>query len=170
LGAVVGGAVIAVCGSFFVAVVPFVDVAGFYPESASTSAHSESIRFEGGAFVDHRRGLRFSDDGSFEKIADPDPIPPPQLVTPPSRRGAAAIAIALAGIALPFLIASLRRGIRSRIIAAMLVLVPMTILLFHAVAAQKAAVFVVVLPPLGLLSLAAWSYRRWAGETEAPPP
>ncbi|MEO6575346.1 MAG: hypothetical protein ABIP89_15980, partial [Polyangiaceae bacterium] len=144
-------------------------VAGFYPESTSASAHSESIRYEGGSFVDHRRGLRFSDDGSFEKIAEPEPLPAAPLRTPASRRGAAAVAIALAGIALPFLIASLRRAIRSRVISAMLVLVPLTILLFHAVAAQKAAAFVVVLPPLGLLSLAAWSYRRWAWETEAPP-
>ena len=170
LGAVVGGAAIAVAASFFVAVVPFVDVAGFYPESASVSAHSETTRFEGGSFVDHRRGLRFANDGSFEKVTEPAPLPIEQASTPPSRRGAAAVAIALAGVALPLLIASLRRAIRSRVIAALAVLVPLTVLLFHAVAAQKAGAFVVILPPLGLLSLAAWSYRRWAWETEGTPP
>ena len=170
LGAVIGGAAIAVSASFFVAVVPFVDVAGFYPDSASASAHSESIRFEGGGFVDHRRGLRFGSDGSFEKVAEPASLPNTQAITPRSRRGAAAVAIALAGVALPFLIASLRRAIRSRVIAALVILVPLTVLLFHAVAAQKAAAFVVVLPPLGLLMLATWSYRSWAWETEAPPP
>ena len=73
LGAVIGGAAVAVGASFFVAVVPFVDVTGFYPESASASAQRSattgpvtSIRFEGGGFVDHRRGLRFGSDGSFE--------------------------------------------------------------------------------------------------------
>ena len=80
------------------------------------------------------------------------------------------MAIALTGVALPFLIASTRRAIRSRVIGALVVLVPLTVLLFHAVAAQRAAAFVVVLPPLGLLSLAGWSYRRWAWETEAAPP
>jgi hypothetical protein len=171
LGAVLGGAGIAIACALAVASVPRVDVTGFYP----TVLKSDDIRFEDGHFVDRSRGATFEADGSFTKLpndgaaesgkggANDGPVPR-------SGRPAAALAVALAGLALPILAACMRRRAWPRVTAAVALAVPATVLLFHAAAAHRLGAYAAAVPSLALTLFAVASYRHWAWETEPESP
>jgi hypothetical protein len=178
LAAVLGGAAVAIACALAVASVPRLDVSGFYP----TVLKSDDIRFEDGHFVDRSRGATFEADGSFTKLpSDPNEgagkSGANDSAVPRSGRPAAALAVALAGLALPILAACIRRRAWPRVTAAVALAVPATILLFHAAAAHRLGAYAAALPSLGLTFFAVVSYRAWGWETEpetrkalVPPP
>ncbi len=167
LAAVLGGAAVALACALAVASVPRLDVTGFYP----TVLKSDDIRFEDGHFVDRSRGATFASDGSFTKLPS-DPAAggwkgsANDVAVPRSGRPAAALAIALAGLALPILAACIRRRAWPRMTAAVALTVPATVLLFHAAAAHRLGAYAAALPSLALTLFAVVSYRHWAWETE----
>jgi hypothetical protein len=170
LGAVLGGAAVAIACALAVASAPRLDVTGFYP----TVLKSDDIRFEDGHFVDRSRGVTFEADGTFTKVPNEAGESAGKRgandnAVPRGGRSAAALTIALAGIALPILAACIRRRAWPHVTAAALC-VPATVLLFHASAAHRLGAYAAPLPSLALTLFAVASYRRWAWETERESP
>lgn len=162
LAAVAGGAAIALAAALAIGVVRAVDVAGFYP----TATHGSAWRWTGDAFVDVAHGLRVAADGAPRRA----PVEPSAVLAtlPRFARGAAALTTALAGIALPLLLAhSLlakapgsafeRRDAWPAAWAA--ASMAGSVVLFQAAAAHRAPALVAALPALALLAGAARRYR-----------
>ena len=165
LGAVAGGACVALLAAAALATIGRVDVDGFYPRVD----RDVRWRFEGGAFLSDDGAYRVTRDGAPEKVeAAPSAAPavmplagaPPR--TPVHARAAAALATALAGVALPLLVARARRRTLVFVALALGLTTVATVLCFQAAAGSRAPVFVVTLPPFVLLALAAASYRPWS--------
>jgi hypothetical protein len=161
--AVAGGAAIALVAAFAIAAVPRVDVDGFYPRVA----RSVTYRYEGAAFVSDD-GWRVARDGApLHAASANDASAPARAIAalPPHARGAASLATALAGIALPLLVAQLRRRTLGATLLAVAITTAATIVLFQAAATAKVGVFVASLPPFMLLAAALASYGSWRWQT-----
>jgi hypothetical protein len=167
--AVLGGAAIALVAAFGMGAAPSVDVAGFYP----TAPHAASWRWRDGAFVAYRLGLRVGEDGAPERIESPTDPPVPAGI-PRGGRAAAALSTALAGIALPMLVAHVllspkthtgrarRRKVAVDQASAWIAAgtaAAASIILFQAAAAHRSPAMLGVLPPALLLAFAAGRYR-----------
>jgi hypothetical protein len=165
-GAAAGGAAVALVAAALMAL-PSVDVSGFFP----VAARGSDFRYQDGAFIDRAHGLRVEDDGSFSHIEAT--ASRPAIVLPSRARPAASLSTALAGGALPLLVAELLLarplgGERPRALgrtsvarlAAMIALAAVaTIVLFHAAAAGRVSALAGVIPFAALLGAAVFRYR-----------
>jgi hypothetical protein len=162
--AVGGGAAIALVASTVIAGVPRVDVTGFYPRVE----RELRWRFDAGTFASDDGTWSIAPDGA-PTHADPPPAPAGSAADssaiPRRGRGAAALATALAGIALPMLIARTRRRTLPFAAIALGATSFLTILAFQAAAGARIPAFGVTLPPFVLLVLAAASYGSWPWQT-----
>jgi hypothetical protein len=160
--AVAGGALIALAAALFIGLMRRVDVAGFYP----TATHASSWRWDGSAFVDAVRGLRVAADGMPVRV----PIAQGAAIAalPVHARAAAALTTALAGLALPMLLAHalLSRPPDTRfdrrdgwIAVAAIASVAASVVLFQSAAAHQLPALSAAAPALVLLALAIQRYR-----------
>jgi hypothetical protein len=153
--AVTGGALVAVVASIALGLGRAVDVAGFFP----TATHASAWAWGGAGFVDALHGLRVGADGAPVRIA-PD-AGRVSAGIPLHGRAAAATLTALAGVALPLLLAhgllERRRVLPS--VAAAVAAVAASVLLFQAAAAGHLPALVGTLPALALLAFAVRRYR-----------
>ena len=163
-GAVAGGSMVALAASIALATVHRIDAGGFFP----TIARSDLWRWDGSGFVDFARGLLVGPRGEIERISVADGQFAATLERLPSHaRLAAALAVALAGIGFPLLIAHAmvsrpdarvaRTDARSLFAAA--AAVALTILLFQAAASGHVPALWGVAPPALLLAFAMQRYR-----------
>jgi hypothetical protein len=168
--AVAGGALVAFAAALAVVVLPSVDVEGFFPTAAHASAWHWQEDGET-AFVDRALGLQVGADGAPLRIASPAEAAGFAPV-PAHGRAAAAISTALAGMALPMLLANWVLGDRhKRAGGAGGALVPTSaliavglasaasIMLFQAAALRQAPALLGPLPWAVLLAFAAQRYR-----------
>jgi hypothetical protein len=162
--AVVGGAAIAVAAALAIGSVGSVDAAGFYPAALRASAWT----WQDSGFVDPGHGLRVEADGAPRRVAPVEVRP--VMTIPRGGRAAAALATALAGIALPMLLAhallvrpavdgerpSQVRGRARRwpMLAGALGAVASSMVLFQAAAAHLSPALLAALPPALLLAFA----------------
>ena len=157
-----GGAGVAVGAALFIGLVVRIDVTGFYP----TATHAPSWRWDGTAFVEAVRGLRVAADGV------PRPVPVEAGVgaasLPAHARAAAAMTTALAGLALPLLLAHVllsrapdrRFDRRDAWVAAWaLASLAASVVLFQSAAAHQLPALSAVVPALALLGVAFQRYR-----------
>jgi hypothetical protein len=173
LAAIAGGAAIALAAALALGTLRAVDVAGFYP----SAQHASAWHWEDGAFVNHARGLAVDADGSPTRIG-PAVDTPPLVGIPAAGRAAASIATALAGIALPMLLAQLLlarqagpsvgerldagRGASSArwpAAVASAAAIAGSLMLFQAAAARLVPALTAALPPAALLAFAVGRYR-----------
>ena len=161
-GAVAGGAAVALLAALLIGLLQRVDVAGFYP----TATHASAWRWDGSGFVDGVHGLRVGADGA-PRVA---PVEGGLSMTtlPSHARAAAAVTTAIAGLALPLLLAhALLSGAPERrlnrrdllVAAAAVASIAASVVLFQAAAARQLPALTAALPALALLALAAQRYR-----------
>lgn len=165
-GAAVAGAALAcVAVSLVLAVSPGIGAKGFFP----TAPRANEWRWDGLAFVDRARGAFVGPDGAPEMIATQgaDETGPFGSI-PPHGRAAAALALVVAGLALPLLVAHrmLSRPAERRVgredgkaLLAAGAAVAASVVLFQAAAARQGSALLGVLPPAGLLAFALQRYR-----------
>ena len=153
--AVVGGALVALAAGVAMGLARAVDVAGFFP----TATHASAWAWNGTAFVDGLHGLRVASDGAPARIAvDAGRV---FAGVPPHGRAAAAVVTALAGLALPLLLAHALLE-RSRVLPVVLAAgasIAASVLLFQAAAAGHLPASLGALPTLVLLVFAVRRYR-----------
>ena len=162
--AVAGGSVVALAASIALATIHRIDAGGFFP----TLARSDVWRWDGRGFVDIVHGLVVGPRGEIEKIPVEAGQSRAMLERFPSHaRAAAAIAVVLASVALPLLLAHAmvarpeRRLARAdaRSMFACAAAVAVTILLFQAAASRHVPALLGVAPPALLLGFAVQRYR-----------
>jgi len=162
--AVAGGAIVAIAAAFAIGALARVDVAGFYPTATRVGAW----RWDGAQFVDAARGLRVAADGAIDRAAAGSSGASAASAIPAHGRAAAALTTAIAGLALPLLVAHtlLGRapGTRMRREDAMAVLgsavaVASSVALFQAAAARLAPAMLATVPAVVLLAMAVRRYR-----------
>jgi hypothetical protein len=163
-GAVAGGAVVAIVAALFIGLVRRVDVAGFYP----TATHASGWRWDGAAFVDGVRGLKVAADGMPRRV----PIEGGAALAslPAYARVAAALTTAIAGLALPLLLAHAllsraphdgRRWDRREawVVASAVASIAASVVLFQSAAAHQLPALSAAAPALALLAFAVQRYR-----------
>lgn len=161
--AVAGAAAVAVAAALLLGIARSVDLTGFYP----TATHATTWRFDGGAFVDPARGLRVATDGTPQHIAA---LASAAMASglPRFARLAAAMTTALAGLALPLLLAHALLGRAQdarfdrtdvRLAAGAAMAVAASVVLFQAAAAQVLPSMLAPVPALVLLAFAVRRYR-----------
>lgn len=160
--AVAGGALVALAAALFIGFVHRVDVTGFYP----TAAHAAAFRWTGAAFIDPVHGLQVGADGMPARV--PVEAGASLASLPAYARAAAALTTALAGVALPLLLA---HGLLSRsperrlrradawMAACGVASVSASVVLFQSAAAHQLPAVAAALPALALLALAVQRYR-----------
>lgn len=156
VAAVAGGALVAVAASVALGLARAVDVTGFFP----TATHASAWAWNGAGFVDALHGLRVGADGAPVRIAsDAGRV---FASIPPFGRAAAAALTALAGLALPLLLAHvlLERARVLPVVLAAVAAVATSVLLFQAAAAGHLPAAVGTLPAVALLLFAVRRYRR----------
>jgi hypothetical protein len=153
--AVAGGALVAVVAAVVLGIVRAVDVTGFFP----TATRLDVWTWTGEAFVDHARGLSVGVDGAPERFAADAGRVVADL--PAYGRAAAAVETAVAGVALPLLLAHglLARGRALPLVLAGGAAIAGSVVLFQAAAARQAPAALAVVPPLALLAFAVRRYR-----------
>ncbi len=172
LAAIAGGAAVALAAAVALGAIRAVDVAGFYP----SAIHASAWRWESGAFVNRALGLVVDAGGSPAHFAPPAEVRPLAGI-PKGGRAAAAIATALAGVALPMLLAQLlmarhagpadgerlgdagARAARWPAAAAAGAAIALSVMLFQAAAAQLVPPLCAALPPAALLAFAVGRYK-----------
>jgi hypothetical protein len=165
-GAVGGGALVALAAALLIGLVPRVDVAGFYPTATHASAWHWSGDSSGAAFEDTIHGMRVAADGMPARLL----VEPGWSVAslPLHARAAAALTTAIAGLALPLLLAHAllsrspdRRFDRTDawIGAAAVVSLAASVVLFQAAAAHQVPAVSATGPAVALLALAVQRYR-----------
>jgi hypothetical protein len=170
--AIAGGATLAVGAALALGSLSAVDAAGFYPTALRPSAW----HWEADTFVNHVRGLRVDAEGTPERFAPPIEVQP-RATIPPRGRGAAALATAMAGLALPMLLSQLLlgrpsggagggrsapgRGLGRPLWPVVLAVasVVASVMLFQAAAAHLVPALLAALPPAFLLAFALGRYR-----------
>lgn len=166
--AIAGAAAVAMLAALLVGALRSVDVTGFYP----AALHPVAWQWDGGTFVNRADGLRVEVDGALRRWGEGTEVPLPDRI-PPAGRAAASMATALAGVALPMLLAQLllsrptgRPGERvggtaSRwpAVAASGAAVLGSLMLFQAAAARLVPALLAALPPAALLAFAVERYR-----------
>jgi hypothetical protein len=153
--AVVGGAVVALAAATAFGLSGAVDVAGFFP----TATHASGWTWSGAAFVDPVHGLRVGADGAPTRIAAEAGRALAGI--PAHGRASAAVVTALAGVAMPLLLAQTLLG-RARVLPVALAAgtaVAGSVVLFQAAAAGHVPAASGALPALALLAFAVWRYR-----------
>ncbi|HTB74309.1 MAG TPA: hypothetical protein VK762_13755 [Polyangiaceae bacterium] len=172
LAAIAGGAAVALAAAVVLGAIRAVDVAGFYP----SAIHASAWRWESGAFVNRALGLVVDAAGSPARFAAPAEVRPLTGI-PQGGRAAAAIATALAGVALPMLLAELLmarhagpaegerlgdagvRASRWPAAAAAGAAIALSVMLFQAAAARLVPPICAALPPAALLAFAVRRYK-----------
>jgi hypothetical protein len=171
VAAIAGGAAIAVAAAVVLGAIRTVDVAGFYP----SALHPSAWQWQDGAFVNHAQGLVVDADGTPSRVAPPADVRPLAGI-PRGGRAAASIATALAGVALPMLLAQLllarhagsttgerlgrgRGSARWPVAAAAAAATAGSVMLFQAAAARLVPALSAALPPAALLAFAVGRYR-----------
>jgi len=153
--AVAGSALVALAASVALGLARAVDVAGFFP----TATHASAWSWSGAAFVDPLHGLRVAADGAPVRTASD--AGRAYAGIPSWGRGAAAVVTALAGLALPLLLAHAVLE-RSRVLPVVLatgVTLAASVLLFQAAAAGHLHAALGTLPAAALLAFAVRRYR-----------
>jgi len=153
--AVMGGALVALVASVTLGLLRAVDVAGFFP----TATHASAWTWRGAAFLDPVHGLRVAADGAPVRIAADAGRALAGI--PPYGRASAAAVTALAGLALPLLLAHALIE-RSRVLPAALAAgaaVAASVLFFQAAAAGHLHAVLGTLPAAMLLAFAVRRYR-----------
>jgi hypothetical protein len=163
--AVLGAAAVCAIAASFLYASRHVDASGFFP----TVLHGNEWRWDGGTFVNRARGILVTAEGAPEKLAAgavEDASAPGSL--PPYGRAAAALAMAIAGIAMPLLVAHamLTRPVDRRFgredgkaLVAAGVAVAASVVLFQAAAARLLPALLGMVPPMLLLAYAVQRYR-----------
>ncbi len=170
VAAIAGGAAIALAAAIVLGAIRTVDVAGFYP----SALHPSAWHWQEGAFVNHAQGLVVDADGTPSRVAPPTEVRP-LAGLPSGGRAAASIATALAGVALPMLLAQLllarhagsagerlgrgRGSGRWPVAAAAAAAIAGSVMLFQAAAARLVPALSATLPPAALLAFAVGRYR-----------
>ena len=173
MAAIAGGAAIALAAAAVLGAIRTVDVTGFYP----AALHSSTWHWQDGAFADQEQGLVVAADGTPTRVAPPTEARRLAGI-PQGGRAAASIATALAGVALPMLLAQLllarhagpavgeRLGqgratasARWPVAAASAAAIAASVMLFQAAAARLVPALSAVLPPAALLAFAVGRYR-----------
>jgi hypothetical protein len=171
--AIAGGAAIALVAAALLGVVRSVHVDGFYPSALRPTAW----HWRDGAFVNHALGLAVGADGNPGRIGPPTETRP-VLGIPQGGRAAASTATALAGVALPMLLAQLllvrhpgpadgerlgrglaASGARWPPAIAAATAIALSVMLFQAAAARLVPAMSAALPPAALLAFALGRYR-----------
>lgn len=164
VAAAAGGAVVALAAAVVIGSLARVDVAGFYPTASRVSVWS----WDGAQFVDAARGLRVAADGAIVRAAAASPGGAPASSIPAHGRAAAALTTAIAGLALPMLVAHalLGRAPGARVrredamaVFASGVAVASSVVLFQAAAARLVPAMLAVIPAALLLAMAVRRYR-----------
>jgi len=153
--AVGGGALVALAAAAAVGVLRGVDVTGFFP----TATHASAWSWSGTGFVDPLHGFRVGADGTPTRIA----AVAGRGITgiPAFGRAAASLMTAMAGLALPLLLAHTMLA-RARALPVILVAglaVVSSVVIFQAAAAGRLPAALGVLPALVLLGVAVRRYR-----------
>ncbi|HEX3345029.1 MAG TPA: hypothetical protein VHS09_10685 [Polyangiaceae bacterium] len=153
--AVAGGALVAVVAAAALGLARAVDVAGFFP----TARHASAWVWTGAAFADAVHGLRVGVDGAPVRVAADAGRSLAGI--PAYGRASAAGLTALAGLALPLLLAHalLERARALPVVVAALAAVAASVLLFQASAAGHVPAALGTLPALALLVFAVRRYR-----------
>jgi hypothetical protein len=157
--AVAGALVIVATAALLIATLHSIDLAGYYP----TATHRTSWRWDGDAFVDAVQGLRVGADGQPSFWTGAREAAPRNTI-PPYGRAAAALVTAVAGVGLALLAVRALlggRATRERMvdIAACVLTVALTIVLFQAATVHAVSALAGVVPPILLLALAVQRYR-----------
>jgi hypothetical protein len=152
--AVLGGAAVAWFAAAAMALSGHVDVSGFYPVARAPDAYVSQV---GGGFTDTASGYRIEADGAIVPPPSDPPAAPvsPSSSVPPRGRVAAALSTALAGLALPLLVARAARGSWSVRLGLLFGAALASTILFHAAAAHVVGAMAAVVPSFILLGLAA---------------
>jgi hypothetical protein len=167
--AVAGGTLIALLAAVILGTVPAVTLTAFFPKAARSAAWV----WQDGGFVDRAQGLRVGQDGTPTLLAAK--VNSPFAAIPRQGRAGAALAIAFAGLALPFLVAraSLARSLASRFagehrrdtradlgaIVAVAAGLALSAVAFQAAAAWKVSALLGAAPSALLLAFAVRRYR-----------
>lgn len=153
--AVAGGAVVAFAAAAGLGLARGVEVAGFFP----TATHASAWTWTGTAFVDSLHGLRVAADGAPVRVAAEAGTALARI--PAYGRSTAAAVTAMAGLALPLLLARalLERSRALPLVVAAGAAVGASVLLFQAAAAGHVPAALGGLPTLALLAFAVRRYR-----------
>jgi hypothetical protein len=173
--AVAGGALVALVAAVAIDAAPSVDVAAFFPRAARASAWM----WDGDGFVDRAQGLRVTAEGTPLPVAAPAGAAASSI--PVLGRASAAIATAVAGLALPLVVAHAllarmapgarpasggrapqdRRNARDDAIAAFISggCLAASLVLFQAAAARHVPALLGAAPTIALLAFAIGRYR-----------
>ncbi len=165
--AALGAALPSLAIAALIALSPRVDVSAFYPRAAT----AETFVFQGDGFVSTSLGIRVDAMGESYAIEAGELGPDPDRALPRGARAAAAAATALAGAALALIASravvrpSLRRRNtqqRRQLFAVLqaLACAVLTLVAFQAAAVGMTPSAVAVVPPLVLLAVALFGYRR----------
>jgi hypothetical protein len=167
--AVGGGALIALVAAVAIDVAPAVDITAFFPRAALASAWV----WQNDTFVNRLQGLRVAADGAPVQLAREAAAT--AATVPRQGRAAAAMAIALAGLALPLVLAHAllarplgqapgardRRHGRGEAVAMVAsgVAIAVSLVLFQAAATRHVPALLGAVPPACLLAFALQRYR-----------
>lgn len=154
-GAVIGGAIFALIAAGAVGVSSRIDIEAIFP-SFGAGPH---IRWDGSAFVDSERGLRFDERGviAHDLVGAPADVAPARAS---HERGSASLALGFAALAFPLFAAASTRRISAAVVMTIAAAAFLTFLAFDAVASGRAPAIIVALPQAALLFLAVVEYRR----------
>jgi hypothetical protein len=157
--AVLGGAAVAWIAAASMGFGGAVDVSGFYPVARAPDVYMAA---GGGAFFDTATGYRIESDGSLTppSVVGEGPHGPLPTLLPPYARAAAALSTALAGLALPLLLAKGRRASRLSTGLTLMATATASIFLFHAAAVRLVGAMTAVLPALALIGVALYGFRE----------
>ena len=166
--AVMGGAAAALVAAVAIGAAPAIDVSAFFPRATRQSAWV----WQEGAFVDAARGLQVGADGApVRRKPEPTAVEP---TAPSHGRAAAALATAMAGLAMPLVVAhallsrssdraskagerKLARGDALALVASGTA-VAGSVVLFQAAAAHRTPAMLAAVPPAALLAFAVGRY------------
>jgi hypothetical protein len=149
--AVLGAASVCAVAAAAIGWGPPAEAEAFYPEIT----HAQAFAFDDGAFVDRANGWKISTEGDITRVPAAPALGEARL--PRFGRAAAGLATLAAGMALALVSANEAR--RARWLAASLVVLALTLVLFQAAAVRLLPALTAALPPLALLGAAARRYK-----------
>jgi len=158
LAAVLGGAAVALAAALGLGLASAVDVTGFFP----TATHASAWTWNGAAFVDALHGQQVGADGAPARVAA-EVGSRAMMGIPRFGRAASAMVTAMAGLALPLLLAHTlfeRARLLFSVVAAVTAIAA-TVVSFQAAAAGQVPAVMGAAPSLALLVFAV---RRYRGE------
>jgi hypothetical protein len=144
LGAAVGGAIVGALGPLLV-LMPSIDIAPLFPRLAMGPSGFRPVGPE--AWLDAARGVLIRASGELGPMSG---AIAPTMTAVPAPRVAAAVSLAVAAVALPLWGTADTSGLRRAVVAVAAALVG--VVAFHLVAASRGPAWLLVLPPLLVLS------------------